>query len=126
MVDRKRSLSSKRYTNKSASCWTETLIGSSSRPTHQLTTINGYRSSITRTLAISGGTDFSNNEFFSLLIRNVDLERPKQKRLVPQWGLGLVLSALKLPQFESLELELDLLCLLLFKYIFNILIEHSR
>jgi hypothetical protein len=36
----------------------------------------------------------------SLLIRNVDLERPQQKRLVPQWGLGLVLSALKLPQFE--------------------------
>ena len=63
-------------------------------------TINGYRSSITRTLAISGGTDFSNNEFLSLLIRNVELERPKQKRLVPQWGLGLVLSALRLPQFE--------------------------
>jgi hypothetical protein len=27
---------------------------------------------------------------------------------------------------NSLELELDLLCLLLSKYIFNILIEHSR
>jgi integrase len=32
--------------------------------------------------------------------RNFDLERPKQKRLVPQWDIGLVLSALKLPQFE--------------------------
>jgi hypothetical protein len=63
-------------------------------------TIKGYRSSITRTLTISGGTDFSNNEFSSLLIRNFDLERHKQKRLVPQWGLGLVLSALKLPPFE--------------------------
>jgi hypothetical protein len=63
-------------------------------------TIKGYRSSITRTLTISGGTDFSNKEFFSLLIRNFDLERPKQKRLVPQWDLGLVLSALKLPPFE--------------------------
>ena len=61
-------------------------------------TIKGYRSSITRTLAISGGTDFSNSEFLSLLIRHFDLER--QKRLVPQWGLGLVISALKLPQFE--------------------------
>jgi hypothetical protein len=29
-----------------------------------LSTINGYRSSITRTLAISGGTDFSNNEVY--------------------------------------------------------------
>jgi hypothetical protein len=37
-------------------------------------TIKGYRSSITRTLAISGGTDFSNNEFLSLLIRHFDLE----------------------------------------------------
>ena len=42
-------------------------------------TIKGYRSSITRTLTISGGTDFSNNDFLSLLIRNFDLERPKQK-----------------------------------------------
>ena len=57
-------------------------------------TIKGYRSSITRTLTISGETDFSNNEFLSLLIRNVDLERTGQKRLVPQWDLGLVLSAL--------------------------------
>jgi hypothetical protein len=35
----------------------------------------------------------------------------------------------EIPLFKgknSLELELDLLCLLLFKYIFNILIEHSR
>jgi hypothetical protein len=43
-------------------------------------TIKGYRSSITRTLTISGGTNFSNNDFLSLLIRNFDLERPKQKR----------------------------------------------
>jgi hypothetical protein len=48
--------------------------------------IKGYRSSITCTLTISGGTDFSNNDFLSLLIRNFDLERPKQKRLVPQCG----------------------------------------
>jgi hypothetical protein len=53
MVDGKRPLSSKRCTKKSASCCTETLIGSIS-----------------------------------------------QKRLVPQWDLGLVLSALKLPPFE--------------------------
>jgi hypothetical protein len=36
-------------------------------------TIKGYRSSVTRTLAISGGTDFSSNEFLSLLIRHFDL-----------------------------------------------------
>jgi hypothetical protein len=36
-----------------------------------------------------------NNDVLSLLIRNFDLEKPKQKRLVSQWDLGLVLSALK-------------------------------
>ena len=65
------------------------------------------KGSITRTLTISGGTDFSNNEFLSLLIRNFDLERPNKKRLVPQWDLGLVLSALKLPPFEP-AIEVDL------------------
>jgi hypothetical protein len=50
-------------------------------------TIKGYRSNITRTLTISGGTDFSNNDFLSLLNRHFDLERPKQKKLVPQWDL---------------------------------------
>jgi hypothetical protein len=58
-------------------------------------------------LTISGGTDFSHNEFLSLLITNFDLERPKQKRLVPQWDLGLILSALKLPPFEPAT-EVDL------------------
>ena len=69
-------------------------------------TIKGYRSSITRTLTISGGTDLSNNEFLSLLIRNFDLKR---KRLVPQWDLGLVLSSLKLPPFEPASCELRLI-----------------
>jgi hypothetical protein len=77
-------------------------------------TIKGYRSSITCTLTISGGTDFSNNEFLSLLITNFDLERPKQKRLVPQWDLGLVLSSLKLPPFEpATEVDISLLQILL-------------
>jgi hypothetical protein len=42
-------------------------------------TIKGYRSSITRTLTISGGTDFSNNEFSSLLIRNLTLRDINKK-----------------------------------------------
>ena len=43
------------------------------------------------------------------MIRNFDLERPKQKRLVPQWDLGLILSALKLPPFEpSAEVDIKL------------------
>jgi hypothetical protein len=34
------------------------------------------------------------------LNRHFDLERPKQKKLVPQWDLWLVHSALKSPPFE--------------------------
>jgi hypothetical protein len=41
------------------------------------------------------------------LIKHFDFERPKQKRLVPQWDLGLVFSALKLPQFEP-SAEVDI------------------
>jgi hypothetical protein len=87
-------------------------------------TIKGYRSSITCTLTISGGTDFSNNEFLSLLITNFDLERPKQKRLVPQWDLGLVLSSLKLPPFEpATEVDIKFVS---YKYCFLLALVPGR
>ena len=70
-------------------------------------TIKGYRSAISRTISILGGQDFGGNEHISLLLRNFSLERPKQTRLVPQWDLGLVLSALNSAPFEPAE-EVDL------------------
>ena len=70
-------------------------------------TVKGYRSAISRTIHISGGEDFGNNQFISLLVRNFSLERPRQRVLVPQWNLGLVLSALNLTPFEPAE-EVDL------------------
>ena len=70
-------------------------------------TVKGYRSAISRTIHISGGEDFGNNQFISLLVRNFSLERPRQRALVPQWNLGLVLSALNLKPFEPAE-EVDL------------------
>ena len=66
-------------------------------------TIKGYRSAISRTLVLSGGPDFGSNEFISLLVRNFSLERPRQKVLVPQWDLGLVLASLKISPFEPAE-----------------------
>jgi hypothetical protein len=42
-------------------------------------TVKGYRSAISRTIHISGGEDFGNNQFISLLVRNFSLERPRQK-----------------------------------------------
>ena len=66
-------------------------------------TIKGYRSAISRTIALSGGSDFGNNEFISLLIRNFSLEKPRQRNLVPQWDLSLVLSALNSSPFEPAD-----------------------
>jgi hypothetical protein len=70
-------------------------------------TVKGYRSAISRSIDISGGEDFGNNQFISLLVRNFSLERPRHRVLVPQWNLGLVLSALNLTPFEPAE-EVDL------------------
>ena len=66
-------------------------------------TVKGYRSAISRTIHISGGEDFGNNQFISLLVRNFSLEKTRQRVLVPQWNLGLVLSALNLTSFEPAE-----------------------
>jgi integrase len=59
-------------------------------------TIKGYMSAIARTI----GSD----EFLSLMFKNVCIERPKQRRLVPAWDLGIVLKALQLSPFEPLDL----------------------
>jgi hypothetical protein len=46
-------------------------------------TVKGYISAVSRTIHISGGEDFGNNQFISLLVRNFNLERPRQRVLVP-------------------------------------------
>ncbi|CAG2239319.1 unnamed protein product [Mytilus edulis] len=66
-------------------------------------TIKGYRSAIARTISLSGGSDFGDNEFLSLLIKNFCLNRPRQRRLVPSWDLGLVLKVLQFSPFEPLH-----------------------
>jgi hypothetical protein len=38
------------------------------------------------------------------MFKNVCIERPKQRRLVPAWDLGIVLKALQLSLFEPLDL----------------------
>jgi hypothetical protein len=60
----------------------------------ELHPLKRYRSAISRTIHISGGDDFGNNQCISLLVRNFSLERPRQRVLVPQWNIGLVLLAL--------------------------------
>ena len=67
-------------------------------------TFKGYRSALSRTIALSGGPDFGKNEFLSLMVKNFCLERPRQRRLVPSWNLALVLRTLQFPPFEPLSL----------------------
>jgi hypothetical protein len=71
---------------------------------HTPSTIKGYRSAIARTIHLSGGPDFGSDEFLSLMFKHVCIERPKQRRLVPAWNLGIVLKALQLSPFEPLDL----------------------
>ncbi|CAG2248570.1 unnamed protein product [Mytilus edulis] len=54
-------------------------------------------------ILLSGGPDFGNDEFISLLVKNFTLERPRQRVLIPSWNLSLVLSALKNHPFEPAE-----------------------
>jgi hypothetical protein len=67
-------------------------------------TIKGYRSAIARTIHLPGGPDFGSDAFLSLMFKNFCIERPKQRRLVPAWDLGIVLKALQLSPFEPLDL----------------------
>ncbi|CAG2229446.1 unnamed protein product [Mytilus edulis] len=64
-----------------------------------------YRSAISRTILLSGGPDFGNDEFISLLVKNFTLERPRQRVLIQSWNLSLVLSVtlLKTHPFEPAE-----------------------
>ena len=66
--------------------------------------IKAFLPAITRTISLSGGPDFGSNEFLTLLIKNFSIERPRQRQLVPQWDLGLVLRVLQFPLFEPLSL----------------------
>jgi hypothetical protein len=56
---------------------------------------------------LSGSPYFGSDEFISLLVKNVSLECPRQRVLIPSWNLSLVLSALKSHPFELAE-EVDI------------------
>lgn len=73
---------------------------------------------------MSGGIDFGNNEFLSLLLRNFSLDRPRKRVLVPQWNLGLVLSALCTSPFEPAE-KVDI-CYLSYKCCFLLALASGR
>ncbi len=68
----------------------------------KMSTIKGYCSAISRVLRYQG-TDISNDDEISLLIRSLDLRRPTTMSTVPKWNLAVVLRHLTRPPYEPLN-----------------------
>ena len=66
-------------------------------------TVAVYRTALSATIRGVGGQDFSHNAALSAMIRNFRIEKPVQRKLVPQWSLSLVLRGLQEPPFEPLQ-----------------------
>ncbi len=66
-----------------------------------MSTIKGYRSAMSNVLKYQG-TDITNDEEISMLIRSLDIKRPTTMSEVPKWDLALVLRKLTEPPYEPL------------------------
>ena len=69
----------------------------------QISTIKGYRSTISNTLKFKTGNRIGSNPVLSELIRSFELQRPVQRSLTPKWDLSWVLVCLQKPPFEPLD-----------------------
>ena len=67
-----------------------------------VTTVKGYRSSISKMMQAKG-IDISHNPDLNALCRSFLLERPLAQREVPRWDLGLVLSRLQKAPYEPMN-----------------------
>jgi hypothetical protein len=68
-----------------------------------VSTLKGYRSAISTTLAAKGYTAVSTDPALHDLFRSFYLERPVPDRSFPEWDLALVLDAMRRPPFETLK-----------------------
>lgn len=76
--------------------------GSRERKPLAVTTIRGYRSSLS-TVFKTKDRDVGHHPVLSQLIKAFERQRPKTLRLLPQWNLALVLDMLRRPPFEPLQ-----------------------
>ena len=58
----------------------------------QVSTIKGYRSTISNTLKYKTGYDFGSHPVLSELIKSFAIQRPVDRPLAPKWDLAFVLS----------------------------------
>ena len=68
----------------------------------QVSTIKGYRSTISNTLKYKTGYDFGSHPILSELIKSFAKQRPVDRSLAPKWDLAFVLSHMCKAPFEPL------------------------
>ena len=69
----------------------------------QVSTIKGYRSTISNTLKYKTGYDFGSHPVLSELIKSFAIQRPVDRSLAPKWDLAFVLSHMCNAPFEPLD-----------------------
>lgn len=69
----------------------------------QISTIKGYRSTISNTLKFKTGRIIGSHPVISELIKSFELQRPIQRSLTPKWNLPWVLQSLCDSPFEPLS-----------------------
>ena len=69
----------------------------------QVSTIRGYRSTISNTLKYRTGYDFGSHPVLSELIKSFAKQRPVDRSLAPKWDLAFVLSHMCKAPFEPLD-----------------------
>lgn len=67
-------------------------------------TVKGYRSAISSTISASGSRhELSDSPELCSLLRSFSLERPPERKILPQWDLSLVLQCLLKDPFEPIQ-----------------------
>ena len=69
----------------------------------QVSTIKGYRSTISNTLKYKTGYDFGSHPVLSELIKSFAIQRPVDQPLAPKWDLAFVLTHMCKAPFEPLD-----------------------
>ena len=69
----------------------------------QVSTIKGYRSTISNTLKFKSDNNIGSDHVISELIKSFELHRPVERSLAPKWDLSCVLSSLCSEPYEPLH-----------------------
>ena len=70
----------------------------------QVSTIKGYRSTISNTLKFKSHNNIGSDRVISELIKSFELQRPVERSLAPKWDLSCVLSSLCSEPYEPLHM----------------------